>query len=489
VSGYPAAEAERLITPMLTGYLRTIFTVGNGEYDSSTYYPYSLRAYLNLYDFSPKPETRALAQAMLDYYVASYGLKVFNGTHAGAEKRGWAPGDAGSGATLGEMDSHLWVWQPAGVGVPVDGASLVTSIQQATTAYRPNRVIGDVLSKNVPLPFEAEMARPTYHSKDRNAFQESFYCAKGFALGSVAMTRVDNPTQQTVWSLVCRGKGRSLVFGGGQPRYRHPEGHSPYTQTLQKRGALVVLTAPTRPLPAGAKPDVESQQRQESAADKLAPLAPPADPNDPAALAAWWEKAPGSDATWLFLPRDGVTVRQTPAGVFVEAGDAFVAVRTLGGGAAPSLLRPSEAAVAALPDTLKTLRAFQILVVPGGTGGVSGYVLDATDRADFADLDTFARAVADRTNLDVAGLANPDAPKVAYTSLAGDRLEMTYRPAGLRAAGVINGKPVDWDRWAGGGVIASPYLTIKDGRMTVSDGREGYTVRLGAGDFPVWGKL
>ncbi|MBC8102896.1 MAG: hypothetical protein H7Z41_09945, partial [Cytophagales bacterium] len=155
ISGVPAAEAERRITPMLTGFLRTILTVGNGEYESSTYYPYSLRAYLNLHDFSPKPQTRALARTMLDYYLATYALKCVNGVHAGAEKRGWA----GDGDQLGEMDAHLYVWGSP-TTIPVETASLVTSIHQATTAYRPNRILHHLLTRKIALPFEAQMARP-----------------------------------------------------------------------------------------------------------------------------------------------------------------------------------------------------------------------------------------------------------------------------------------------------------------------------------------
>ena len=75
VSGYTPREAERLSKEMLRDYLRRILQVGNGEYDSEVYYPHSIQAFLNLYDFSPDPETRLLAKFALDYYFVTYGLK------------------------------------------------------------------------------------------------------------------------------------------------------------------------------------------------------------------------------------------------------------------------------------------------------------------------------------------------------------------------------------------------------------------------------
>jgi hypothetical protein len=478
VSGVPAAEAEQRITPMLTGYLETILTVGNGEYDSSTYYPHSLRGYMNLYDFSPKPQTRALAKAMLDYYVAGYGLKMLGGVHAGAVKRGWA----GDGDALGEMDAHLWAWADRGTAVPVDAGSIVTSIHQATTTYRPNRVLYNLLTKNIPLPFEARMARPTYHSKDRNAFQETFYCAPSFALGSVAMTRVDNPTQQTVWSLVCPDEQGALVFGGGQPRYRHPEGHSPYDQMIQKRGTLVLLTGPTRKANSGADPEEES--RLGNAADPLTPLAAPV-PGDAGSLAAFWEAAPRSAASWLFVPRRAGRIVERAEGVFIEAGKSFVVMRPIYGGRekryfwldpTPDLLSDAKAAV---------LRKYRVLVVPADTDGFSGYVLDVAEASRYANLEAFADAAARCRLRAFLGTPGSTGAKVDYTSLAGDTLMMRYRTTGLRAEGAINAKTIDWANWANGGVYESPYLRIKGGAMTVSDGKESYTMRLD-GSVPVW---
>lgn len=191
VSGYAAAEAERITTMVLTRGWQDILKVGNGEWDSSSYYPWQIRGFV-------------------------------------------------SGNGMQRMDQSAWAFVPR-TSMPVTNA--VLWLHQATTKYRPNRVVANIITKKVPLPFEAPMARPAYHLKDKNAFQETFYCADGFALGSVAMPMEDNPGQQTVWSLGGRHPAGTFVFGGGQPKFRSPEGHSPYTQVIQNRGALVLLTA------------------------------------------------------------------------------------------------------------------------------------------------------------------------------------------------------------------------------------------------------
>jgi hypothetical protein len=442
VSGYPAAEAERIVTKVLTRGWRDILRVGNGEWDSSIYYLCHIRGFMNLYDFSPRPETRDLARFALDFYYATYGLKVMNGHFIGPQKRGFV-----SGFGMGGMEQSLWAYASATTEPAPTNA--VLSLHQATTRYRPNRVIRNIFTKNVPLPFEARMTRPTYHLKERNAAQETFYCDDGFALGSVALTLEDNPGQQAVWSLGCRHPAGTFIFGGGQPRFRSPEGHAPCTQVVQKRGALVVLTAGTNltVLP----PDVTASQR--------------------------WDQAAAAAETWLFVPRGARAAVEDRDALVLDAGEAWVFVRPIGGKLL--WLRGDPAAPEAPTPRRGTLEAacinYDILVVPGAT---SGYAIEAALKKKTAD----PKAFLERTRLTIA--AGSDF-RVEYRSLSGDTIAAKHEPAGMRASATINGEPVDWAAWAGGAAYASPYVTIRDGWMRVSDGREAYVVDL-SGAAPVW---
>jgi hypothetical protein len=130
---------------------------------------------------------------------------------------------------------------------------------------------------------------------------------------------------------------------------------------------------------------------------------------------------------------------------------------------------------------MAVLRKYRVLVIPAGASGMSGYVLDTAEANRYSRLDAFADAALKCP----LTLSTGSAATIAYTSLAGDAMTLEYRPSGLRAEGTINGKPLDWANWANNGVYESPYLTIKDGVMTVSDGTDRYTVAC-PGDVPVW---
>ena len=452
ISGHRAEEAERLITHMIAEYLELSFEKGNGEYDSSIYYPHSIRGFLNLYDFSPDPQTRELAKAALDFYYLTYGLKVFNGNFTGPQKRGFVDGFG-----LGEMDTMLWSFFPE-TTQPMPESEQV-ALHLVTSDYRPNRIIRNIVTKQIDLPFEARIARPTYHLRTPNAFQETFYCSRGFALGSIAMTMVDNPGQQTIWALNARAGEGSFILGGGHPDRIGPIGHSPYDQVIQKRGAMVMVTGQTGEQPDG-EPDAEQQRRFEHATDALAEL-----PLD-APAAERVQRAGELAETWVYIPRNIDGIMELDGSVYIEAGDAFIAIRPLV--EEYGWLRTSKDDD---DSAMQDLARYDVLVIPGDR---TGFVLDAADRADHASFDAFVESIERETSLDASELVEEGI--VRYRSLAGDELEMAYQPTRLRAEGRINGEPIDWSNWAGGGVYESPYLRIGDGKLKVTDGDEGYSL-------------
>ena len=436
ISGYPATEAGERITVTLRDYLRRLLLTGNGEYDSVTYYLYSMLGYWNLFDFSPVPQTRQLARMTLDYYFATYGLKSFAGILVGASKRGFS-----DGSCRGGTDLLMEAFCPADPCRIADRQRL--TLHQATTRYRPNRVLCNVIAKNVRLPFEARMVRPSYHMDRPNRFQETFYCDRDFALGSVALTESDNPAQQTVWSLATRGGEGPIVIGGAQPRYRSPLGHSPYDQVFQHRNCFVLVTAPT----AVADCPLERLPRGMAAEDR-------------------WEAAPQAAETWLFVPKRAAALRMRDDLVLIDAVSAHVAVWSLG--EMPFLLTTSAGNV----RDGQVLDKYDVVVFPGLP---TGFVLEVRSAADFGSLDAFENAVRTGTRLHRGDFGSLG--RITYRMLDGAELDVTHDSRGLRCQAAVNGKRVNWDDWCGGGVYESPYLKVGHGRMTVTDGREGYEMR------------
>jgi hypothetical protein len=483
ISGHSRKRTAEIAGGVLRDFARRLFVVGNGEYQSNTYFPHSIQPLLNLYDFSPREETRAMAQAALDYYFSIYALKVFNGVHTGAKRRGWVEGDR-----LGEMDQWLWFWAggtPGYTTAEVDPRHTHVSLHQLTTTYRPPAAVLALAAKQVDLPFTAQIAYPDYNMRRRGDHLETFYVTSSFALGSVQTDGVNNSAQQTIWSLNVRGEHGSLLFGGGQPRWLSPEGHSPYDQVVQHKGALLVVSGPTasksgQPEPEPYVPHVllgpRGYTRQTALSGARTPVVAPAK-QDEASVRAFFAAAPASAATWLWVPRAAEV--QVEAGRWILATpDAWVVVTPLADGAvAPFWIDPPERGWLAEATPLRganRLRDYRVLVVPGE---FAGYAIEAVERTAWPE----------RTMLTGHGQVSRVGDVVTYVTVAGERMELHYQRAELRPRAVINRTAVDWSDWAAGGHVAGGPLTIKEGVLRLDAGGETLKINY-RGLEPQWGK-
>ncbi|HEX2977477.1 MAG TPA: hypothetical protein VHO68_16205, partial [Bacteroidales bacterium] len=376
-------------------------------------------------------------------------------------------------------------------------SEVTTSIHQATTTYRPNIVIWNILRKNISLPFESKMSRPFYHMDKPDAFAETFYCSDSYALGNIQMTIVDNPNQQMVWSLVTKGNNGPLCFSGGHPMRGSTSGHSPYTQTLQSKGSLIVLTAPTGRImkadtmppetPAGqtranlwllsAKDQGQNYEVNNRAKYASKPLHHVDLPKDTsrAETERFWVESKNSASTWFFFPRELKPVVLNGF-VYFDAGNMLLAIIPLAEKGtiitpqSPSALRNSEAK--------NFFTNFGLVVFPGK---VSGYVLETAEKKDFTSIQAFDQAIRQKTRLNF----DPENLRVDYSSISNDKLIMKYNPTLLRCNAKINGIRQDFDNFTGGAVYESPYVKIKKGIMKVSDGKNSYTVDF-RDDLPVY---
>jgi len=488
ISGYPASEAEKLIKEMIRDYLKRLLLTGNGEYDSQVYYPHSIEPFLNLYDFTPDAETKALAKFALDYYFATYGLKTIDGAIAGAQKRGYLPGQKRS-----EMEIILWGFFN---NTSADMSNVIAPIHQVTATYRPNKIIWDIINQNIPLPFEAKIARPFYHMDNPFSFAETFYRSESYAMGSIQMTIVDNPNQQMIWSLVAEGTDGPLAFSGGHPMRRSTSGHSPYTQVFQSKGSLILLTAPTR-IPATERfieeeytrrlsrdtsknrqsmPGVEREiiTRQNHASEPLKPFVAPVS-QTAKAIDKFWDQSREMACSWFFYPATLQPV-QRDKNWFFEANNTFVAVIPLTGRS--TMIAPAKTLIDSLQGAAKSF--FSSYHVLAFHGDASGFVVETGEKSKYGSLDNFARAIRENTKTHLRRL------HVEHTTLEGDKMGMQYFPEGLRPIATLNGETQDWDNYTHGAVYISPYVSVKDGIMTISNGTESYTIDF-TGEVPVYG--
>lgn len=495
ISGYSTQKTEKLTKEMLVDFAKRILQTGNGEYDSQVYYPHSIEGFLNLYDFSPDEETRQLAKFLLDYYFATYGLKVIDGTIAGAQKRGYLAQNK-----PGEMEIMQWAFFNH-TSRKMDGVH--TQIQQTTTSYRPNKIICDITTKNIPLPFEARMSRPFYHMDRAHAFAETFYCSNTYAMGNIQMTIVDNPNQQMIWSLVAEGTDGPLCFSGGHPMRKSTSGHSPYTQTLQSKGTLILLTAPTKIIP-GADTviaplhskivranlwhlpeteqgeDFELKNRQKYGKMPLKPIEPIGG-EKAEDFQQFWENNQGAACSWFYYPAKLNPVQKE--GVWLmEANHTFIAVTPLT--EKSEKIAPADSQVKQMSGSAaRFFNDYHLLHFPGE---ISGYIIETGEKEAFGNLENFHALLKKKTKINFSNRAKN--PEVEYTSIAGEKLKMRYIPEKLRCEAEINGEKINWDNFTGGAVYNSPFVQVKNGKMEISNGIQGYSVKF-EGEILIWGKI
>ncbi|MBD3377910.1 hypothetical protein GF406_22970 [candidate division KSB1 bacterium] len=495
ISGYTASAAKSLVVNMLREYLEQLLLTGNGEYDSQVYYPHTIEAFMNLYDFSTDAEIKQLAKFALDYYFSTYGLKVVNGAIAGAQKRGYL-----TGHDPGEMEIMLWGYFN---DTSRDMSKAVASIQQATTTYRPNKIIWDIVRKDIPLPFEAKMSRPFYHMDYAHAFAETFYASRSYAMGNIQMTIVDNPNQQMVWSVVARSDGGPLCFSGGHPMRKSTSGHSPYTQTLQSKGTLMLITAPTKKLespdttiapnysktnrpnlwhlPASEQQSrFEIRHRQKYGQAELGPMILPAS-DSAKSVNDFFYNSMRTAGSWFYYPNPLQPVQSGGIWLF-DAGNTFLAVIPL---TEKSFnIHPGPELAAEMDkQASRFFTDYSILVFPGT---VSGYIVETGERDQYGTLSNFGSMIKKKTTLDKSKLKSQRL--LQYRSLFGHNLLMQYNSVGLRCQATLDGEPIDWDHFTEGRVYQSPYITVGKGKLKISNGTDGYQVEFKNG-IPVYSRI
>ena len=484
VSKVPAPQARLITKEILRLFLKKLLITGNGEYDSGIYYPHCIEGFMNLYDFSPDPETRLLAKFALDYYFATYGLKTIDGVIAGSQKRGYL-----AKSKQNEMQKMLWAY----VGeTAIKNADDDISIYLATTTYRPNKVIMNIIQKKLATPFESKMSRPFYQMDKGMAFAESFYCSKNYAMGNIQNSIVDNPNQQLIWSLVTKGELHPYCFSGSQPLRGSNSGHSPYTQTFQSKGTIIVMTAGTEftqkvdttnpPTPAGFEranywllpfseqpANYEMSARQKYAYKPLNDIAIPAKISDGLILNDFWEKSKQAACTWFVFPKE-IKVVLLEGNFYFETPNTWVALIPFDSSKCHEVITTKETIIASHNGDAKKLFDDYNLIC--SFGQVSGYIVETAEKSSFASINEWNAYLQKSTKLTFSAQTR----KVNYTSAYGEKIEMQYQSDKLRPSVNLNKKHINFDKYTNGAVYSSPYLNIKNGIMKVSDGVSSFTV-------------
>ena len=449
-SGRPRGEAAAVAKEQLRAYIKNLYVGGQGEWDSPTYLMFTVHGLLNIYDFSPDPETRLIAAAGLDLLVAGQALKYRDGLFTGPNQRGYY-----DRAYTSIADQTAWLWW-GGSTVPSspDLKRWLFSIHPATSSWRPNATLTRIARKQLhDLPVTLVNTRANYWFGQNipivpDTHRETLHLSRSFTLGSLSN---GNGSQITRIHLTATdGAAGPVALTGGHPRksdhtgkkldeVTYRDGGGRYDQAVQFGPLLVNLTR----LPADETLDHVFVSLPRGAAPTEHP------------------GRDGEGRRWVF-----------------RAGDTWICITPLGGTATitPPDLNPKEIAarekalssgksVAPLPSILRITGrphlGFALLAVEASAHADASDLLAWMDQSYAIDATSFALDA-------VVGVTLPD----------GSSATIRHNPEADRAT-VTPALP------APTGTYGGPFVTLKDSILTVSDGTDGYRVDF-TGQLPAY---
>jgi hypothetical protein len=436
---------------------RRFYHVGSGEYDSSTYFGFSMASWSNVYDYTRDEQMKLTARAALDWLAVATARKHFHGLNLGPEARGFAttavghvegePRDAGArhlkySAVGTHTDWCAWLWFGNSAGnVLIDRTDVEVNRYPvqilAFSDYRPHPIITNLARKQVALPYEARGSKPQYygsHNSGGNKDQEYLYISDQFAMATLYSPEDGIRTtgtilpQTSMFKAALLDEGGVRVFGMANGYHRHfpVEGRTPYDQYHQKKGAAINICYVNR--------DEDERTRHRSI------LGVPPGVGEPVVKDGWY---------------------------FWQVNRAYLAARPLG--AAPRFDSVGEQ---------YDRTGYRWLVSPGALGG---WIVQMGQQPQYPTLQDFQTAVLERCQVDISRFN--EHREVVYRSLEGHTLKMRHTGGpGGRPNIWTDGEAIGYDDWP---VFESPYVRQEAGSgvLTVTDGKRKLTINF-SGDRP-----
>lgn len=427
-------------------YVSGLYTAGPGEWDSSTYYMFTINGLMNIYDFSKDEDARLLAKAGLDLLTAQMALKYTDGLFCSPNQRGFAAGPVQTIA-----DQTNWLWWGSNAQVTAEQTRRFNyAMHAATSSYRPNVVISNIAQRKVtPLPFEQRNGRGNYWYGQNieprpNAYLESLYVTRHATMGSLWN---GFGSQMTRFQIAAASEQGGVSFTGGYPEH--------WDHVGKRTGRL-------------------SFRDGNGGFDQSAQVGP---------TYISLSRIPAEETTqYSFFTLLGEQPVQGDGWVIQQAGKALVAVRGLGDRTVigQSDLTPAQKAendkLAAEGKALKHTP----LPIVRFEGLATGFIVELSDTDTFADAAAFLAALKERTRVDSSRMKQDMA--VSYTSLAGRRIDIRHVADSRRAEASVDGQAVDFDSWKPHG---GPLVTLEGRVLRISDGQRGFVVDF-RGELPVY---
>lgn len=428
IAGKERDDALKTAKEQLRAYVKGLYAWGQGEWDSPTYMTFALHGLLNIYDFSKDPETRRIAAAGIDWFVASYALKYRNGIYTGPNQRGYYDRPVSS---ISDMTGWLWWDAP----VPADRLhTFYYAMHPATSSWRPNAVLVDIARKKLPgLPVTQLNSKPNYWYGQQipavtNTYPETLHIGKNFTMGSIWR---GFGSQITRFQLVADGADGPLALTGGHPRksdhtgkkldeLTFRDGGGRYDQSAQLDGLYLCISR---------IPDDESEKY-----------------------------------TFVSIP-DGVTPEKIGGDWVFRMGEAWVGVI------------PFTKSSELLDAGIATPKAPRILRFPGAP---SGFAIVAADAGRFAGIEDFSKWMKSEYRFDLSRFDRGLEVGIHHHSR---ELGVAWDPKNNGIARA-RGFPIPQaDK-----IFSGPFVSLESSVLSVSNGGTGYEIDF-SGDLPIYRNL
>lgn len=464
-------------------YGRLLYENSMVEFLSPIYHACHTAAWLNIYDFAKDPDAKLCARAILDWMFADLAANSHQSIilPPAARAKGLMTDSYQLSTVRSNTQWSAWLYWGAGnVDATFEAVAVTETWKQspftlhAVSDYVPEPVIRNLGSKDMCAPYSLLQARanrevieppsvnpygkpePNLRNAPNSRYvARSVYVAGDYAIGAGARCAdIDEPTVRHAhaFNVVWKDKSpRNWLFfvhpywyvnrvedGATEPLGVHDwSGTSPFLQMVHWENAAVLLVD---------IPDVDPYHDQ------------PVGTNP-----KWISDRPKRPYKVLnaYIPETVAEVQERPAGMFLRAGDVYVAIRPIGG-------------IASWEATWRD--GFKQLAI---AGDIVGAAVEVGDREEYGALDAFVDRVSS-SELDLTGL--DDDRRVVYSTSRGHRLEIQHNKADWRPIASVNGTVLDFDEWP---TCESPYLTCRGGVMDVNDGQKGVTVDW-SGNLPAY---
>ncbi|MEH2031856.1 MAG: hypothetical protein V7K67_19750 [Nostoc sp.] len=179
-------ETRKIYKERIRRNVRTLYQIGQGEWDSENYLGHAVTTYVNLYDFAQDREVKSLAKSALDWFFTSGALKYWRGGFGGPSKRDYNLGNC-VWCSLATHELGLY-FDDSPLPDPKPDSD---EVHLFTSSYRPPIAVVALARKQFKKPVELLNSKPTYENWKPGGdkapqFHETLYFGNSFQLGTLA---------------------------------------------------------------------------------------------------------------------------------------------------------------------------------------------------------------------------------------------------------------------------------------------------------------